>query len=199
MDIPINAEVRCADGPCGRSTYVVIDPASRQITHVVVKEDGFPFAERLVPLDHVMDSTPTSIQLRSTCDELSSMERFIETEYLEGSEPFSGYTTEEYMLWPYFAPEMIIPKPQRLPPGELAIHRGAAVHAADGQVGKVDEFLIDPQNEHITHLILRKGHLWSKKDVTIPVLEIERITDNAVYLKLDKRAIEALPAVPARD
>ena len=51
MDIPINAEVRCADGPCGRSTYVVIDPASRQITHVVVKEDGFPFAERLVPLD----------------------------------------------------------------------------------------------------------------------------------------------------
>jgi sporulation protein YlmC with PRC-barrel domain len=199
MDIPINAEIYCADGPCGRSTYVVIDPATRQVTHVVVKEDGFPFAERLVPLDRVIDSTPTSIQLRSACDELSDMERFIETEYLEGSEPFFGYTTEEYMLWPYFAPEMIVTQRQRLPPGELAIHRGAAVHAADGRVGQVDEFLIDPQDEHITHLILREGHLWGKKDVTIPVSEIERIADNAVYLKLDKRTIEALPAVPVHN
>jgi len=27
IDSPVNAEGHCADGPCGRSTYVVINPA----------------------------------------------------------------------------------------------------------------------------------------------------------------------------
>jgi hypothetical protein len=34
--------------------------------------------------------------------------------------------------------------------------------------------------------------------VTIPVSEIERIDENVVYLKLDKRQVAALPAVPVR-
>jgi sporulation protein YlmC with PRC-barrel domain len=72
------------------------------------------------------------------------------------------------------------------------------VHAEDGIVGKVDEFLVSPNNNHITHLVLREGHLWGKKDVTIPVSEIEKITEDAVYLKLDKKAIEKLPAIPVK-
>jgi hypothetical protein len=40
--------------------------------------------------------------------------------------------------------------------------------------------------------------LWGQKDVTIPVSEIERIKEDHVYLKLDKRSIEALPAIPKR-
>jgi hypothetical protein len=47
-------------------------------------------------------------------------------------------------------------------------------------------------------LVLREGHLWGKKDVTIPVSEIDRITDDAVYLKLRKKVIATLPTVPVR-
>jgi hypothetical protein len=46
--------------------------------------------------------------------------------------------------------------------------------------------------------VLREGHLWGQKDVTIPVSQIERIEEDAVHLKLDKRSIEALPAIPVR-
>jgi sporulation protein YlmC with PRC-barrel domain len=83
-----------------------------------------------------------------------------------------------------------------IPSGELAMRRGARVQATDGRVGQVDEFLVNPVNGYITHLVLREGHLWGQKDVTIPVSQIERIEENAVYLKLDKHSIEALPAVP---
>jgi len=75
---------------------------------------------------------------------------------------------------------------------------GAWVEATDGRVGRVDEFLVNPLNDHITHLVLREGHLWGQKDVTIPVSEIERIDGNTVYLKLDIRQVEALPAVPLK-
>ena len=60
--------------------------------------------------------------------------------------------------------------------------------ATDGHVGEVDEFIVDPADRHITHLILRKGHFWGHKDVSIPVDQIDRIEADTIYLKLDKHA-----------
>ena len=54
MDIPLNAEAHCADGVCGRSTYVIVNPVNEQVTHVVVREEWFPHNEHLVPLDLVI-------------------------------------------------------------------------------------------------------------------------------------------------
>ncbi|HKI53713.1 MAG TPA: PRC-barrel domain-containing protein, partial [Anaerolineales bacterium] len=82
--------------------------------------------------------------------------------------------------------------------GEVVIRRGAQVKATDGKVGKVDEFLINPVNGRITHLVMREGHLWGAKDVTIPVSEIEQIDDEVVHLKLDKQAISSLPTIPVK-
>jgi hypothetical protein len=49
------------------------------------------------------------------------------------------------------------------------------VRATDGRVGRVDEFLVDPESGNITHLCLRKDHLWGDKLVCIPVSEIDLI------------------------
>ena len=37
----------------------------------------------------------------------------------------------------------------------------------------------------------------TKTKATIPISEIERAGEDMVYLKLDKHAIESLPAIPA--
>jgi hypothetical protein len=74
MDIPVNAEVVCADGPCGRSTYIVINPATWQVTHLVVKEKGFPSVERLVSLDQVAETDSHLVRLRCTRKELGDMD-----------------------------------------------------------------------------------------------------------------------------
>ncbi len=72
--------------------------------------------------------------------------------------------------------------------------------AVDGHVGEVDELIVDPADEHITHLILRKGHFWGRRDVSIPVDQIDRLEADTIYLKLGKRAIGQLPpiALPRR-
>jgi sporulation protein YlmC with PRC-barrel domain len=94
---------------------------------------------------------------------------------------------------------MVLPlEHERIPPDELAVRRGAHVEATDGRIGVVEEFLVDPINGHITHLVLREGHLWGKKDVTIPVAQIDHIEEDKVYLKLSKQSIEALPAIAVR-
>lgn len=194
-------QVHCADGVCGRSTYVVVNPVSEQVTHVVVREEWFPHAEYLVPLDLVTESTSDTIHLRCTKEDLATQEPFTEVEYVEGDLPGFHYERSDFILWPYNVPEEdgVIPvETERVPAGELAVRRGTHVKATDGRVGQVDEFLVDPVSEHITHLILREGHLWEQKDVTIPVSEIAHIEEDTVHLKLTKKQIEALPTIPLR-
>lgn len=199
MEIPIGAKVQCSDGPGGRSTCVIINPVTDRITHLVVAEPSFPHLERLVPVELMSESTPQLIHLRCTYQELTRLKGFTEVEYIQNDLPYFNYNLEEFRIWPYVTPEGTIPvEIEQIPPGELGIHRGAKVRATDGRVGTVSEFLVDPVSSHITHLILREGHLWGKQDVTIPVAEIDRIEEDEVYLKLDKRSVGRLPAVPVR-
>jgi sporulation protein YlmC with PRC-barrel domain len=195
VDIPINAKVSCSDGPCGHSTYVILMPATEKITHLVVCNEVFPETEYLVSVDHIAKSTPELIRLRCTRAELSKLPVFDKASFL----PYDliGLTAGSSMVWPYYVPETPVIRKEKdhIPANELTIRRGANVEATDGHIGRVDEFLIDPDNDAITHLVLREGHLWGQKDVSIPVGQIDHYKENTVYLKLDKHAIEALPAI----
>jgi hypothetical protein len=209
MDIPVGAQVRCVDGVCGRSSRVILNPITDRVTHVVVKSKALPHTEHLVSLGQVLETTPHLIRLRCTQDELAKMEAFVETEYIPMRVPGKGYEAPTpyaypgaaYLLSPYAVPEetQYIPvEHQHIPPNEMAIRRGAPVHATDGAIGRVDEFLVNPANGYISHLVLREGHPWGQKDVTIPVAEIDRFEEGTVYLKLDKHSVEALPTIPIR-
>ena len=196
MDIPVNADVYCDGHRCGVSTYIIMNPTTKKITHLVVKEKSFPHIERLVPIEFVLETSPQKIQLRCTPNQLEELESFIETDFTRTVIP--EYASSKFMTWPYVIPETeMIPVPhKRIPPGELAVRRGAHVEATDGHAGRVDEFLVNPTDGYITHLVLREGHLWGQKDVTIPVSQIDHIENNTVHLKLDKHSVEALPSIP---
>jgi sporulation protein YlmC with PRC-barrel domain len=199
MDMPIGAKVYCQDELCGRSTRVVINPTTQRVTHIVVEEEAFPNSQRLVEAAQISQAGPREIHLRCTKTELERMENFFEVEYVPGVVPFASYGPQEYVLSPYVLPNALLPlEHERVPPGELAVRRGTRVEATDGAVGRVDEFLVDPATEHITHLVLREGHLWGQRDVTIPVGQIARIDRDTVYLKLDKAGVAVLPQIPIK-
>ena len=64
MEIPIKARVQCTDGPGGEATHLVINPATMQVTRLVVKETKAPHVERLVPFKFVEDGDVSAIRLR---------------------------------------------------------------------------------------------------------------------------------------
>jgi hypothetical protein len=203
MEIPINADVICKEGSCGRSTYIVLDPIKDTVTHFVVEDTSLPNIEYLVPIQKIEASNHEKIYLKCRRTELENMEPFIETDFIRANSeeyflPFDYPYTRPLMVWPYvgLSEDVMISRLVHVPPSELAVRRGASVRASDGYVGEVDEFIVNPDNGHITHLILRKGHLWAEKDVTIPVSQIDRLDENDVYLKLNKSEVAALPAIP---
>jgi hypothetical protein len=167
-----------------------------EVTHLVIEQETFPPTDRMVPVSLIVESTPRRIVLSCSTAELSEMPHFTETEFI----PSAGSEGRPLMVWPYVVPESaaMILEHERVPPGELAVHRGAHVRASDGHAGQVDEFLVDPETCHITHLVMREGHLWGQKDIAIPVSDILRMDEDTVYLKLDKASIEALPTIPMR-
>src|SRR5688572_23030668 len=84
MDIPVNVEVHSADGLCGRSTTVILNPTTEKVTHVVVAERGLFGIEHLVPLDQVVETTPTAIRLRCRTADLAKLDPFVEAHFIGG-------------------------------------------------------------------------------------------------------------------
>lgn len=197
MKIPLNAKVQCADGMGGRVVQVIVNPITRKMTHVVVEEKKLPHIERLVPSQSVVETGDDLITLNCSRQELGQMAPLIESEFLWAEIPGLD-EAYPYLLHPYVIPGRLATKQESMPPGELGISRGTRVHATDGKVGWVDEFVVIPTNGEITHLLLREGHLWGCKEVTIPVSAIEGIEERTVHLKLDKRGVQALPSVPVK-
>ena len=206
MEIPLQAQVECTDGICGRSVYMLINPIVEKVTHLVVREDSAPYAEYIVPVEKVSATIVDTIQLGCSKMELEKMDPFVQTKFIEEKVPRGDflvgngmYGMGSYYYLPYVTSEgrmYEFMKTHQIPPGELAVHRGTRVEAKDGYVGKVDEFVINPKNGNITHLIMREGHPWGKKDVIIPLSAMGKYFDGTMVLNLDKHEIESLPTFP---
>jgi len=201
MEIPLQAQVECTDGVCGLSVYVLIDPVSDQVVHVVVKET-ITNMEYIVPVDVISATIADTIRLSCSKAELEKMPLFTQTEFVQEKVlDYAGYMggtsgMGPYFYMPYVTSEVRVPlskEHKQIPPGELAIHRGTRIEATDGYVGKVDEFVVNPENGHITYLVMREGHLWGDKNVIIPVSAMEDNGDDTVFLNIDKHQIESLP------
>jgi hypothetical protein len=205
MEIPLNAQVECNDGVYGHSEFVLINPVSDQITHVVVKEDSSPNTEYNVPVGLLNETIAGTIRLGCTKAKMGTMDPFINTTFVQEKVPgknliYRGiYGVGSYYYLPYITTEKTVyesVKNQQIPPGELAVSRGTRVEANDGYVGRVDEFVVSPESGGITHLVMRKGHLWGKKEVMIPVSAIAGARGDTVFLRLNVRQIETLPTFP---
>jgi sporulation protein YlmC with PRC-barrel domain len=211
IQFEIGTTVSCSDGDCGTLTRVVVDPVSRTLTHLVVEPESRRGLGRLVPIDLVEPATK-EIHLRCTTAEFEAFESAEETKFLPGTGGDWGYGSGQVLAWPYYGLGMGVggmggmgmglgmgnaPQPvtyDKVPAGEIAIHRGEQVHATDGDIGKVQGLVIDPQSHHVTHVLLQEGHLWGKKEVAIPIGSVTSVSDG-IHLSLAKDEVQELPEI----
>jgi hypothetical protein len=197
MEIPVRAKVQCADGPGGEATHVIVHPATKRVTRLVVREGRSPHVKRLVPFRFVEDATADQIRLRCTQQELSKMQTFLRTSFVENTPAYYGRSPADAQSI-YTSPKFKKVKQENIPEDELAVDTDTRVRATDGSAGRIGELMVDPASGSISHLMLREGHLWAPKQVTVPISEVERIDDRAVYLRMSRAGIESLPAIAVR-
>jgi len=216
FEYTIGSEVHCGDEPCGVLRRIVVDPVGRTLTHLVV-EPGHSPAARLVPTTVVESVNPDEqgnpvIRLRGSIADFEAFEYAQEERFLSGARGTWPYEQPALMSWPYFGlpagtgsgvgivfpPDTVAVTEtvthERVPVGKVLIRRGEPVHATDGDIGRVQGLVVDPSDQHVTHVLLDEGHLWGKKRVAIPIGSVTDANDG-VRLKLSKDEVRDLPAV----
>lgn len=204
-ELRAGAKVEGTDGHLGEVDALIIDPTTEVVTHLVVTHHRLD-PRLLVPVDHVVDAAPDRIALDLSGEQLEGCTRFDEPAFVAGDDTWAyGNVVLDpgmYFLEPFATPVDGWPMTdyERIPRGELAFRRGTAVHSADGtKVGHLDEFLVDPADGHVTHLVLRQGHLLRHDDdVVIPMSHAQLVEDSVIRLDLTVDEVAALPHVPVK-
>ena len=201
MHLPPNAQVYGSDAHIGRATRLIIHPIRKRVTHLVVKAEGLGGQERLVPIEDVKDTHEGRIDLKTGKDHFKHYPPFTETHFLDVDVPASlDYDDWESMGWPYAASitRTYAEQVELIPRGELALRRGMGVEATDGHVGRIDEFVVEPESGRIGHLVMRQGHVFGERDVFVPVSDIKTLEGDRVLLNLNKHEVEGLVRIPVR-
>jgi sporulation protein YlmC with PRC-barrel domain len=212
MRLELGSPVRCTDESLGELADVVIDPTTRRVTHLVVQPQHEHRLARLVPVElaEAGDEARPEIALRCTVEEVRRFAPVQEFAYLRLGEfpledPDWEVGVEEVLALPYYSALGLEPAPtdfavayDRIPKGEVEIRRASTVTSSDGHdLGHVDGLVVDHE-EHITHLVLEHGHLWGRREVTIPIGAVARVETDAVTLNLTKEEVGELTPVAVR-
>ncbi len=190
----IGTRASCTDGDCGEVRRLIIDPATDTVTHLVIQPGHRQEAARLVPV-HLAEATDDGIRLRCTLAEFDRLDHAAERNLVTGTRPgqiAGGYgmiAGPSAGVWRQTAIfEDVIPG------GEDEVVPGEPVLAVDGEIGRVQGFLVNPDNDRVTHVLLQEGHLWGRKEVAIPISAVIRV-DEGIRLNLTKEQVGELPPV----
>jgi sporulation protein YlmC with PRC-barrel domain len=211
MRLELGRRVRCTDQTVGELADVVIDPVKRRLTHIVVKPHYGQGQARLVPIELVEPGDDElTISLRCTAAEVRELPTVEEFAYLRVDElavedPDWDVGVTRVLALPYYeggdfdgylgeASEEVALAYDRVPKGEVEVRRSSSVVTSDGRyVGDVDGFLVD-EDDQITHFVLERGHLWGRREVTVPIGAVEKLESDTVVVGLTTRELGDLPA-----
>ena len=206
-EFAIGAKASCSDGVCGEVSRLIMDPVALTVTHLVIEPKHRREPGRLVPV-HLVDTTTGQIRLRCTTAEFDKLDPAEEVDQVEGLDYGGGYGQAEAvqgyggmggigatgmgigMGVGHNTPVVV---QDVVPLGEVDVQRGESVHALDGEIGKVKGFLVDPDDNRVTHVLLQEGHLWGRKEVSIPISAVTGV-DAGIRLNITKKQVEDLPA-----
>ncbi len=208
-EFTLGARASCSDGVCGEVVRAILDPATKTVTHLVIEPRHRKADGRLVPVELVEAGTG-EIRLRCSTAEFDRLDASEEIDLAEGLDYGGGYGPDAVTGYGNVGAMGVgasaygmgigmdlghqppIVTSDNVPEGESEVARHERVHAADGEIGQLKGFAVDPADHRVTHVLLREGHLWGHKEVAIPVSAVTSV-DDGIWVSLTKKQVEELP------
>ena len=216
MRLELGNRVRCTDGAYGELADIVIDPLERRVT---ISWSNRSTAWRGAAGTHPAGEGSRRRAARDRAGmhlgDAQGFETVNEAAYIRlgespAEDPDWDVGVEHVLAMPYYSRLGADPYPgaypgeipsdvsiyyDRVPKGEVEVRRASVVISVDGHsLGEVDGFVVDA-DKHITHFLLERGHLWGRKEVSIPIGAVADVKSDAVHVALSKDEVGALPAV----
>lgn len=191
MEIDIGAEVFARDGKLGVVEKVVMDPARRLITHLVIGSGVFAHRERVVTLDQVASGDRHRVDLNLTLADAAVLPEYLEEHFQRRNEDPFGQVVPSGIFWPseivgWYKPDT---PHEPLPSGAIEISPGTEVCCTDGCIGRVEEVLLDQETGQATGMVVRRGFFFHR-EFTAPIDWIEAVGSDRVLLRLSKAELD---------
>jgi uncharacterized protein YrrD len=210
MRLQLGEPVRSTDrAVVGRLADVIIHPAERRVTHLVVKPHNGDRRPHLIPIELAVSDAGSELSLRCDSEEVEQLPSVQDFAYLPwGEAPVSDAEWDvgvtRILALPYYdgGPGIYAgPFDQsvgiiydRIPKGEIEVRRSSRVISADShELGDLDGFVVDA-DDHLTHFVLVRGHLWRRRTIAIPISLVASVETDAVTVVLSRDGIDELPA-----
>jgi hypothetical protein len=213
----IGADASCTDGACGQVSRIIVNPVTREVTHLAVDPKHRHGPGRLVPVD-LVDAMTGQIRLRCPLAEFQTLRPRPGDRGRAGPRPHRAWAPRQRpnkVNWVFVGGSVIMQPggrgepeaPQQVtvdsvPESEVEVHRELTVCATDGDIGQVQGLVVEPGGHHVTHVLRQEGHMRGRKEVAIPIGAVTKIGTLLIHLSLTKHQVKDLPPVdidhPAR-
>lgn len=209
-DLRPGLPVVCRDGTVAQIEQVVLYPATRAVSHLIVRGAWPEMPYRAIPVELVEAITPLHVAIALTSNELAHDPRYDARRFVfpEGKE-IHPYRREdvEFAGWGWVSMDALVraalagetPRPEPVRPGMhgagedyVVLRRGTPVLCRGGRAGVVDHVLVDPASHTAAHFVVRSEALG--RDLLVPVSLIAEIDSEHLTLDAALAELERLPA-----
>jgi uncharacterized protein YrrD len=196
----------------GKINRFVLDPATNEVTHIVVQKGWLLPADKVVPIAMVNSATKERVVLNKDIVGFDQLPPFEETHFVELTQediPPTGYPTYQYapayywyppsgyIGYPRFGAEYYgwppVTTTRNIPADTIPLKEGASVISSDGEhVGNVERVFVDSESHRATHFLISEGLLF-KEQKLVPAHWVRSVEEDKVHLWVPSRLLERLP------
>lgn len=215
-EVRIGDKVFSNDGRnMGEVKHLVVDPAKRELSAFIVDKGIFDRG-RVCDLGYVDNVDGDRVVLKLSEADARNLPEWTTQEFIQFNDPSTIAGTRPFDntsggVWYHMGPagagvpntgassffqpaivgDVATATMSPIDESDIVVGNGTDVYSIDGfKLGRVDEITFDAEGK-ITGFTFEKGHIFSRKDVSVSVDDIDGLTKDYVRLKLTRDALEA--------
>ena len=200
----------------GRINRFVLDPATNEVTHVVIQKGWLLPEDKVLPFAMVNSTIEGKLVLNDEISDFDGLPPFEETHFVRAMDDYiedpTRVTDSAYQYTPgyYWYPSQanigypgIGLGPNALPIGEtrrnipedsIPLKEGANIMSSDDKhVGDVERILVDPDTNEVTHFVISQGLLFKDRKL-VPIHWVNSVEEDNVYLVVSSTVLDRLPS-----
>ena len=200
----------------GKVNRFVVDPATNEVTHIVIQKGWLLPEDKVVPFEMVSSATDDRVVLSEDVGDFDKLPPFEETYFVRATEDYPGDPTPigepvyhyapAYYWYPAranlgFAGPGLAPyvwpvgETQRnIPEDTVPLKEGTNVMSSNGEhVGDVERLFLEEDSNKVTHFLISQGVLFKDRKL-VPAHWVKSVDEDKVQLVVSSKVLERLPS-----
>jgi uncharacterized protein YrrD len=211
MELKEGTSVFTRDGDeVGRIRRFVIDPATKEVTHVVVEKGWLLREDKVVPIKMIDSANAERVELNEQVEDYDLLPPFEETHFVNAPEKEEygqsithipavyWYPPMGYLTSPIYGPNIYNWPPaeirQNIPEHTIPLKEGAEVITEDEKhVGNLERLILASDSDKVTHFVISQGLLLKERKL-VPTHWVSNVEETKVHLNATANLLDRLPA-----